>query len=236
MAGTESTLRIERVVKRYHALRPLRIASLVILPGERVTLSGIDAPAAELLVNLVTGAALPDEGEVWVLGRRTAEITNADEWLTWLDHFGIVSERGVLLEGATVEQNLAMPFSLEIDPVSSEVARQVEALANECGLPPSLLRVRAGELSPEARLRAHLARAVALAPQLMVMEHPTNRLSDSARAPLASDISRVCESRRLSALLITNDDKFAQAVAPRNLRVEAATGEVRPLKRSWFSR
>jgi macrolide transport system ATP-binding/permease protein len=234
VAGTEYTLRIDRLVKRYHGLRPLRLASLLISPGERVTIGGIDAPAAELLVNLITGAAVPDEGEVWVFGRQTAEITNADEWLTWLDHFGIVSERGVLLEGATVEQNLAMPFSLDIDPVPPDVAKRVAALARECGLGESVLSVPAGELPADARLRTHLARAIALAPELLVLEHPTGRIADPHRAQLAADISRICDSRRVTALIITNDERFAPTVARRNLTLDAATGQVRPLKKGWF--
>ena len=236
MTGTEPTVRIDGVLKRYQGLRPLRLASLDIPPGERLTLGGLDAPAAELLVNLITGAALPDEGEIHVLGRRTAEITNADEWLSWLEHFGIVSERGVLLEAASVEQNLAMPFSLEIDPVPPEVAAKVAALANECGLSESLLRVRAGELMPEARLRTHLARAVALEPRLLMIEHPTARVTERARGQLAADVVRVCEHRRLTALIITNDEEFARSVADRNLELDAATGALRPLKRGWFNR
>ena len=72
-----------------------------------MAVSGFDAGAAEVLVNLVTGASLPDEGEVRVLGQLTADIAGGDEWLASLDRFGIVSPRGVLLEGATIEQNLA---------------------------------------------------------------------------------------------------------------------------------
>ncbi len=85
--------------------------------GERVALAGIDAGGAEVMLNLVTGASLPDEGEVRVFGRRTADVSDGDEWLASLDCFGIVSERAVLLEGATLTQNLALPFTLEIDPV-----------------------------------------------------------------------------------------------------------------------
>jgi ABC-type lipoprotein export system ATPase subunit len=229
-------LRIENVRKAYHGLRPLRITSLKVMDTQRVTVAGLDGPAAELMVNLVTGAAVPDEGEVWTLGRRTTDITTGDEWLAWLDHFGIVSERGVLLEGSTLEQNLAMPFTLEIDPVPRDVADRVAALARECGLSEALLRVPAAQLSPEARVQTHLARAVALAPRLLLVEHPTGRLADAAREPLAAAIARVCDARALPALVLTNDDAFAQAVARTNLKLEAATGALRPLKKGWFSR
>jgi len=105
-------LQISKVRKQYHGLRPLRIAELSIAAGERVALSGLDAGAAEVLVNLVTGASLPDEGEVIVTGRSTASIADGEDWLASLDRFGIVSPRAVLLDAATLLQNLAMPLSL----------------------------------------------------------------------------------------------------------------------------
>ena len=122
-------LQITGVEKRYQSLRPLRIQELTIAAAERVAVSGFDAGAAEVLVNLVTGASLPDRGEVRVLGHRTADIVGGDEWLASLDRFGIVSPRGVLLEAATIEQNLAMPLTLEIDPVPPDVAARVVDLA-----------------------------------------------------------------------------------------------------------
>ena len=234
MRGTEPVVRVARVTKAYGALRPLRIEELTLLPGERVSIGGIDAPGAELLVNLVTGASLPDDGDVHTFGRRTAEITSADEWLAWLDHFGIVSERGVLLEEATLLQNLALPFSLEIDPVPPDIREQASALARECGMPIEELGTPAAALSPDLRIRAHLARAIALGPRLLIIEHPTGRVPESAREALARDIARVCEARALPALVITNDDAFAAVLATRSLTLEGATGRLRPVRKRWF--
>ena len=166
-------IEIVGVTKSYAALRPLRIASLVVAARERVALSGIDAGGAELLVNLVTGASLPDDGEVRVFGRLTADIPDGEEWLSSLDRFGIVSERGVLLEGSTVIQNLALPLTLEIDPVPEDALRQVMALGIECDIPYDWLEQPVGGVPPAVRARVHLARAVALAPQLLLLEHPT---------------------------------------------------------------
>src|SRR5437879_5817418 len=99
-------LQLVNVRKQYQSLRPLRINDLRIDAGERVAGSGLDAGAAEVLVNLVTGASLPEEGEVRVLGRATSSIADSDDWLASLDRFGIVSPRAVLLDAATVLQNL----------------------------------------------------------------------------------------------------------------------------------
>lgn len=234
MPGAEPVVRLERVTKAYGGLRPLRIADLSIMAGERVAIAGVDAVAAELLVNLVTGASLPDEGDVRTFGRRTAEISSADEWLTWLDHFGIVSERGVLLEDSTLQQNLALPFSLEIDPVPPDISQRASALAVECGIPVQLLETPAAGLAPDMRVRAHLARAVALAPRLLLFEHPTARVPEPAREALGRDVARVCDARALPALVLTNDEAFAGAAATRSLTLEGATGRLRPARKRWF--
>jgi ABC-type transporter Mla maintaining outer membrane lipid asymmetry ATPase subunit MlaF len=233
-------VQIARVTRNYQALRPLRIASLSIRHGERVAISGVDAAAAEVLVNLITGAALPDEGEVRVFGRSTAEISNGEEWLASLDKYGIVSPRAVLMEGATIEQNLAMPFTLEIEPVPPGVAAQVETLAVECGISAGAgnaanwLRALAGEAPHEVRARVHFARALALNPALLLLEHPTAGMEEAATARLGDDIARVLEVRKLTTIVITQDDSFASRVAHRTLKLQPATGELKPQRRGWF--
>ena len=95
--------------------------------AERVAVLGLDAGAAEVLLNLVTGASVPDHGEVRVLGHSNADIADGDEWLASLDRFGIVCRARVLLE-ARRSQNLAMPFTLQLDPMEPETARRVSEL------------------------------------------------------------------------------------------------------------
>ncbi len=131
---SNTVLRIANVRKAYSGLRPLRVNDLSIAAGERVALSGLDAGAAEVLVNLVTGASLPDEGDVAVMERSTASISDGEAWLEWLDRFGIVSPRAVLLDAATLLQNLAMPITLDIDPVQADVKARVVQLAREAGI------------------------------------------------------------------------------------------------------
>ena len=59
---SHALVEISGVTRNYQGLRPLRIARLVVAAGERVSIAGLDAPAAELLMNLITGATLPDQG------------------------------------------------------------------------------------------------------------------------------------------------------------------------------
>jgi ABC-type sulfate/molybdate transport systems ATPase subunit len=238
MAAAPDVLEVTGVTKAYSGLRPLRIRSLRVAAGERVAIAGLDAAAAELLVNLITGAALPDAGTIRVHGHATAEITDGDAWLSTLDRFGIVSERAVMLEGATLAQNLAMPFTLDIEPVPPDVQVRVGALAEECGISTARagwLERPAGDAPPEVRVRAHLARAIALEPSLLLLEHPTATLPEAARDALAFDLVRLLDARRLAAVVMTGDSPFAARVAHRALALDGATGELTPSRsRCWW--
>jgi branched-chain amino acid transport system permease protein len=233
---TAPIVSISAVHKSYSGLRPLRLQSLEIAPRERVALGGLDAGASELLVNLITGASLPDAGAIHVFGRSTAEIASGDEWLSSLDRFGIVSPRAVMLGGSTLQQNLALPFTLQIDPIPTSVLAQVTALAAECGIDAALLPKPASEVPAAVRARIHLARAVALNPSLLLIEHPTVDVQEAERVPLARDIAAAVERRAAAALIMTTDVEFAEAVAHRSLALQPATGALVPWrkKRGWF--
>lgn len=232
----EVVLEMTGVTKAYGGLRPLRVADLRIGAGERVTVGGVEAGAGELLVNLVTGASLPDTGQIRTFGRPTSDITNGDDWLTSLEQFGIVSPRAVLLEGSTLLQNLAMPLTLEIDPVPDRVVPQVTELAARCGIDTGRwLQTAAGELPADLRVRAHLARSLVLEPRFLLIEHPTLDVAPDARLGLAADIVRACAAPVLAVLVLTNDDEFAKAVAPRNLKLQGATGQLKPIGKGWFT-
>ena len=231
-----TVIRISALQKNYGALRPLRMNDLDVKAGERVAIGGLDTPAAEILVNLVTGATLPDEGTVWTFGASTADIRDGDAWLASLDRFGIVSSRAVLLEGSTLQQNLALPFTVELDPVPSSIAAQVAALAAECGIPDDALSRRGGDLPAHLRARTHLARAIALNPQVLLIEHPTADVDEAERGVLADDFAAAIEGRGAAALILTMDVEFAGRVAHRSLTLQPATGALVPwtAKRRWF--
>lgn len=238
MTGLPPVVEITGVVKNYSGLRPLRLGALSLGQSERVAIGGIDAAAAEVIVNLVTGASLPDAGEIRVFGRSTAAVASGEEWLASLDVFGIVSDRAVLLEGATVAQNLALPFTLEIDPPTSETIVRVRELAEECELAVHWLEQRAGDVPSEVRARMHLARAIALEPRLLLMEHPTAALPEADRGRFGSLVAQVCGRRELAVLALTVDSVFAARAAQRTLTLQPATGQLvaaRP-DRPWWGR
>lgn len=226
---TAPVLELSGVSKAYGALRPLRIEHLVLAPGDQVALLGLDQTAAEVLVSLVTGATLPETGHVRIFGRATSDITESSDWLTVLDRFGIVTERAALLESMTVLQNMAIPFSLDIEPPPPDVARLASALAAEAGLADALLEQRLGTLDAASRMRVRLGRALAFDPGLLLLEHPSAALARADVVPLACDVRAVAERRTLATLTITADGEFAGAVSERAYILEPATGRLKPL-------
>ena len=237
MPGGDVLVALNAVTKDYRALRPLRLQRLELRAGESIALLGVDAPMSEVLVNLITGAQLPDSGEVTVFGRATSAVTGVDDWVSDLDRFGLVSERAVLVDQFTAAQNLALPLTLEIDEIAPDVATAVHNLAAEVGLSADELSALTGALSAAAQLRLRLGRALALTPRILIAEHPNARLSQGEAAAFAADFARITAERKLGSLVMTADATFAGAIADQVLTLQPATGELKARSgwRRWLS-
>jgi len=222
-----SLLDIRGLVKDYQALRPLRIRELTVTPGTIVSIAGLDALAAETFVHLVTGAVLPDEGDVTMFGQNTRAITDSHAWFKSLDQLGMVTTRGVVIEAFSVLQNIAMSFTLDVDPVDPRVVPQAGALARDVGIDASLFDVAAGKVAPEVQMRVHLARALALGPKLLIAEHPSASLPRTAVAGFGADLVNAAKSRGLALVAITADEALAKAIGGQRLELVPATGELR---------
>ena len=241
MSDATPLIELHDVSKPYGAARPLRIANLTISQRDRLVLAGLDAGAAEMFVLLVTGAALPDEGDVRVDGRSTREIRTDVEWLQSLDRFGLVTERSVLVDKVSTAANLALPLTVRINPMSEETRSRVATLAETVGLPGPRLDAPVGDLSVLERLRVHLARALALNPLLLLLEHPTASLKATADAEaFGATLQAVGRAREIGWVAISDDERFAEASGATRLQLDGETGELRRggrrRLRNWFGR
>jgi ABC-type transporter Mla maintaining outer membrane lipid asymmetry ATPase subunit MlaF len=232
-APVPSAIELHDVEKQYGALRPLRIRDLRIAAGSRAMLVGFDRPAAETFVNLVTGATLPDKGEVLSLGRRTSDISDSDAWLAFVERFGFISDRAVLLDGMTVAQNLAIPFDLEVYPIPANVLQRVAQLAAEVDIDKSVFDAPVAEAGPTLRAKVRVARALALDPAVLLLEHPTATLPQEDLKAYSALIKRISERREITIVGLTMDEKFGKALDGRLLSWQPATGEFRE-RRGWF--
>jgi ABC-type lipoprotein export system ATPase subunit len=144
----------------------------------------------------------------------------------------------VLVDQFTAEQNLALPLTLEINPLSESIRTEVKELAAEVGLSAEELAFQTAALTPTAQLRLRIGRALALRPRVLLAEHPNALLPREESSRFASDLARITKQRGIAALVMTADPAFARAVAGRVLELQPATGallEKRLGLRRWFS-
>jgi ABC-type transporter Mla maintaining outer membrane lipid asymmetry ATPase subunit MlaF len=229
------------VIKAYGGLRPLRLRSLQVREGEQLALAGFDQTTAELFVNLVTGATLPDEGVVTIFGRSTADITDSADWLATVESFGIVSERAVLLEQLTAAQNIAMSLTLDVEPIAPDVRTEVDALAHAVGLAVRDLDLPIHGTTVATRHRIRAARALAGRPSVLLVEHPIAGVEPGGVAALATDIACAARSREAAVIVLAAGLDTARPFAERVLTLDGATGELHEagqggLLKRWFSR
>ncbi|MCC7008637.1 MAG: ATP-binding cassette domain-containing protein [Acidobacteria bacterium] len=233
--GAPALVEIDRVAKFYGAPAPLRLRRLHVREGETLVLRGLDAAAAEIFVNLVTGASVPDEGHVRIAGRDTREIATDTEWLASLDRFGLVTLRAVLIGALPIAQNLALPMTLAIDPMADEVRAAVERLADEVELPRARLSAPAGTLSATELVRVHLARALAVQPALLLLEHPTVALDDPGeRETFGAIVASAARARSIGWLALSDDEAFVLGTGAEAATVAPDSGELR--RDGWWRR
>jgi ABC-type transporter Mla maintaining outer membrane lipid asymmetry ATPase subunit MlaF len=230
---TPPIIELTAVSKDYHGLRPLRIEKLALAEGELAAILGLDQPMAEMFINLVTGAMLPDRGEVKIFGRPTASIDDSADWLSVVDRFGIVSERAVLLNALSVIQNLSIPFTLDIDPPPDDVRERAILLAEEVGLRQADWLRPVSELDAEGRVRIRAARALALDPKVLLIEHASAGLTPDAATALGADVRQIALRRGCALLAVTADPRFASAAAPRVLTLDPASGRLSEPHGRW---
>jgi ABC-type transporter Mla maintaining outer membrane lipid asymmetry ATPase subunit MlaF len=217
---------IRSIVKHHGGLRPFRLRELSVEAGDVVGIGGPDEQSAAVFTDLLTGTTLPDEGEIVVAGRSTASLSTPDQWLAFLDCFGLVNARAVLLDRLTIAQNLAIARTLDVDPMSAETRDMAARMAAEVDLDPSALDDVLAAGPALTRLRIRLGRALAHNPSVLVIEHPSLGLERGEVADVARLIRRVGEGRRLASIVVSADPEVLRVSATRALTWRPATGEL----------
>ena len=126
----------------------------------------------------------------------------------------------------TVLQNVAMPLTLEVDPIAEDMRPQVEALAREAGIDESLWDRPLGHVDAETNLRVRLARAVAPQPTLIIAEHPSAGLPRDAVPRVAEHVAAMARARNAALLTLTADPEWVSRIGGDVLTLSPATGEL----------
>src|SRR4029450_12209375 len=98
---------------------------------------------------------------------------------------------------------------LDIEPVKPDVAATVTRMARAAGIEEQWLARPIAALDAAVQIRAHLVRAIALNPSLLILEHPTARLDAGDGKAFGEIVARIAGTRGLASLIISEDDAFS---------------------------
>lgn len=174
----------------------LRDINLSIRQGEFVAIVGYSGAGKTTLISLLAGLTRPDEGTITLHGRPVAG-PGPDR--------GVIFQNYSLLPWLTVAGNIRLAVD-QVFPKWSEAQRtsHVEKYIDMVGLTPARHRTPK-ELSGGMRQRVSVARALAMNPDVLLMDEPLSALDALTRAGLQDEIVRIWEQDRKTAVLITND-------------------------------
>lgn len=179
---------------------------LAVAPGEFVAILGYSGTGKTTLISLMAGLVRPDSGAVLFRGR---EVSGPDR------ERAVVFQNYSLMPWLTVGGNVR----LAVDAAHSSKPRaERQALAEHyidmVGLGHAAER-RPAELSGGMRQRVAVARALAMQPELLLLDEPLSALDALTRAKLQDQLAHISAIEKKTIVLITNDVDEAILLADR---------------------
>jgi nitrate/nitrite transport system ATP-binding protein len=190
-------LELTNVSKSYGTGSPvLNGVNLSIERGEFVAIVGSSGAGKTTLISLIAGLIHPDAGTVKL---NDLEITEPGP------DRGVVFQNYSLLPWLTVYENIALAVEQVFPNWSAEKKRQhIERHIAKVNLSPARDKLPR-QLSGGMRQRVSVARALAMDPQILLLDEPLSALDALTRATLQDEIERIWEADKKTVVLITND-------------------------------
>ncbi|MBE9167328.1 TOBE-like domain-containing protein [Pleurocapsales cyanobacterium LEGE 06147] len=196
---------VERVSKKFGNFQALEDININVESGKLVALLGPSGSGKSTLLRTIAGLEIPDTGSIVINGQDT----------TYLDirkrNIGFVFQHYALFKHLTVRQNIA--FGLEIRKTPRQaIKRKVDELIE-------LVQLRGlgdrypNQLSGGQRQRVGLARALAVDPQVLLLDEPFGALDAKVRKELRDWVRRLHDEVHLTSIFVTHDQEEAMAVA-----------------------
>lgn len=205
------TIELKNIIKRFGAFAALDGVDLKIADGELLALLGPSGSGKTTLLRIIAGLDWPDEGELSfdgdnVLARGARE-----------RHVGFVFQHYALFRHMTVFENVA--FGLRVQPRSvrkdeAGIRARVKELLDLVQL-DWLADRYPSQLSGGQRQRIALARALATAPRILLLDEPFGALDAKVRKELRRWLRSLHEEIHVTSVFVTHDQEEALEVANR---------------------
>ena len=191
--------------------------SVAIHPGEVLALVGESGSGKTTLGRMLLGLTAPSEGAVLYkgqdIGAREGDAARAfrrEVQVVFQDTGGSLNPR------RPIGQSVALPLRYNGGLDARSAAREVDALLDQVGLPPTHFRDRLPhELSGGQRQRVGIARALASKPSVIIADEPVSALDVSVRAQILKLMFELQREKQLAYLFITHDLRVVRAMGDR---------------------
>ena len=201
-----SILTLDNVSKSYGETQILSDINLDIREGEFVAIVGFSGSGKTTLMNMLAGLDFPDKGKVLFKGAPVTEPSKER---------GLVFQSYSLMPWLTVDGNVRLAVDAAHKGKSrADRAALVTKYVEMVGLAHARDR-RPAELSGGMRQRVSVARALAMQPEVLLLDEPLSALDALTRANLQDEIEHISQIEKKTIILITNDVDEAILLADR---------------------
>lgn len=216
-------VRIEHITKRFGNVVAVNNLSLEIQPGELFTLLGPSGCGKTTLLRTIAGFHVQDNGSVYFNGKP-------------IDHFpphkrntGMVFQSYAVFPFMNVFDNVAYGLKARKIPKNELKKRTLSAI--ELVRLQGFEKRRPDQLSGGQQQRVAVARAIAIEPQVLLMDEPLSNLDAKLRVEMRADIRRLQKKLGITMIYVTHDQEEALAISDKIAVMEE--GKVVQVASSW---
>src|SRR5580700_2508845 len=205
---------VERLHKSFGSQKVLNGVSLSVNRGETLAVLGRSGTGKSVLLRIVIGLEKPDSGSVRIHGQDIAGLA-LDELGEIRKKMGFLFQHAALYDSLTVEQNVAFPLQHHRKSMSkSEQRDRVNALLAEVGMQDAVAKMPA-DISGGMQKRVGLARALALEPDILLLDEPTAGLDPISSAEIDDLVLKLQEEHHMASIVVTHDLHSAKTISDR---------------------